>query len=72
MMLFVALISVCLGFFICLQSRQMLWSILSTEKDHAVQCICFIINEYSEISAHLSLLHIQETKIVLKHGEHFI
>lgn len=50
----------------------MLWSILSTEKDHAVQCICFIINECSEISAYLSLLHtLQEAKIVLRHGKHF-
>jgi len=31
--------------------------ILSTEKDHAVQCTCFIVHKYFEISAYLSLLH---------------
>lgn len=53
----------------------MLWSFVSTEKDHAGQCICFIVNEYSEISAYLSLLHTLQGaslyKIVLRHGEHF-
>lgn len=75
MMLFGTSTSVSLDFFICLQSKRMLWSILSTEKDYAGQCTCFIVNEYSEILAYLNLLHtLQETslhKIALRHGEHF-
>lgn len=54
MMLFVAPISVSLCFYSVFSQNTCFGLILSTEKD-AVQC--FIANEYSEISAYLSLLH---------------
>lgn len=73
MMLFVAPISVSLCFYSVFSQNTCFGLILSTEKDHAVQC--FIANEYSEISAYLSLLHtLQEAssyKTVLRQGEHF-